>query len=49
MQFWGPADLLKKTPAQVLSSEIYNYFEEDLWMSTSKLYLKRDSNIGVFL
>ena len=26
-----------------------NYFEEHLWMSTSKLYLKRDSNIGVFL
>ena len=26
-----------------------NYFEELLWMSTSKLYLKRDSNISVFL
>ena len=24
-----------------------NYFEKHLWMSDSKLYLKRDSNIGV--
>ena len=25
------------------------YFEEHLWMSASKLYLKRDYNKGVFL
>ena len=25
------------------------YFEENLWMSASKLYLKRDYNTGVFL
>ena len=25
------------------------YFEEHLWMSASKLYLKRDYNTGVFL
>ena len=54
MQFWGPATLLKKTPTQVLSCEICklfknNYFEEHLWMSASKLYLKRDYNTGVFL
>ena len=54
MQFWGPATLLKKTPTQVFSCEIYklfknNYFEEHLWMSASKLYLKRDYNTGVFL
>ena len=53
LQFWGPATLLKKTPTQVLSCEICklfknNYFEEHLWMSASKLYLKRDSNTGVF-
>ena len=49
-----PATLLKKTSTQVLSCEICklfknNYFEEHLWTSTSQLYLKRDSNIGVFL
>ena len=54
MQFWGPATLLKKTLTQVLSCEIYtifknNYFQQNLWMPTSKLYLKRDSNIGIFL
>ena len=53
-QFWGPVTLLKKTPTELLSYEISklfksNYFEEHLWMSSSKLYLKRDSNIGVFL
>ena len=52
--FWGPATLLKTTPTQALCCEIYkrfqnNYFEEHLWMSTAKLYLKRDSNIGLFL
>ena len=54
MQFWGPATLLKKTPTQLLSSEICklfksNYFEEHLWMPSSKLYLKRDYNTSVFL
>ena len=54
MQFWGPATLLKKTPAQVLSNEICeifknNCFEEHLWTTSSKLYLKRDYNTGVFL
>ena len=54
LQFWGPATLLKKTPTQVLSCEIYklfknNYFEEHLWTSASKYCLKRDSNTGAFL
>ena len=54
LQFWGPATLLKKTPIQVLSCEIRklfknNYFEEHLWTSASKHYLKRDSNTGAFL
>ena len=49
--FWGPATLLKKT---MLSCEIYklfknNYFEEHLWTSASKHYLKRDSNTDAFL
>ena len=48
LQFWWHATLLKKTRTQVLSSEIWYHFEEHLWMSTSKLYLKRSSNIGVF-
>ena len=52
LQAWGSATLLKKTP--VLSCEIYklfisNYFEEHLWTSASKNYLKRDSNTGAFL
>ena len=57
-QFRGPATFLKKTLTQVLPCEICklleftnfqnNYFEENLWMSASKLYLKRDSNTGVF-
>ena len=47
-----PAILLKKSPTQVLSCEICklfknNYFEYHLWTSTSKLYLKRDSNMGM--
>ena len=38
---WGPATLLKKTPTQVFSCEIYKvfknyYFEEHLWMFASK-------------
>ena len=42
LQFWGPATLLKKTPAQVLSREIYklfknNYFEEHLWNTRTQL------------
>ena len=54
LEFWGPATLLKKTPTQVFSCEIYklfknNYFEEHLSTSASKHYLKRDSNSGVFL
>ena len=44
-----PAALSKKIPAQVLSCEICNYYEEHLWISTCKLYSKRDSNIGLFL
>ena len=52
LEFWRPVTLLKKTPTQVFSCEIYelfknNYFEEHLW--TSKHYLKRDSNTGVLL
>ena len=52
LQFWGAATLLKKSPTQVLSCEICklfknNYFEDYLWMSASKRYLKRDSNTGV--
>ena len=48
LQFWGPAILLKKTPTQVLFCEICKlfkkiYFEEHLQMSTSKLYIKKDS------
>ena len=49
LEFLEPATLLKNTPTQVLSCEIYSYFKENLWLSTSKLYLKRDSNTGVFL
>ena len=54
LQFWGPATLLKKTQTQTLSCEIWklyknNYFEDNLWTSVSKLYLKRDSNTGAFL
>ena len=49
LKLWGPATLLKKTQTQVLSSEICKYFEEHLWMSTSKFYLKGDSSIGVSL
>ena len=44
--FLVPATSSKKTPNEVLSCETCNDFEE---MSTSKLYLKRDSDIGVFL
>ena len=54
LHFWAPATLLKNTPTQVLSREIYklfknNYFEEHLWNATSKHYLKRDSNTATFL
>ena len=54
MLSWGPATLLKKTPTQVLSCKTCkhfknNYFEEHLWTSASKLYLKRYLNTGVFL
>ena len=49
LQLWEPATLLKKAPTQVFSCEICklfknNYFEEHLWTSASKHYLKRDSN-----
>ena len=52
--FWRPATLLKKTRTQVFPSKICkhfknNYFEEHLWTQTSKYYLKRDLNTGVFL
>ena len=54
LQFWEPATLFKKAPTQVFSCEICklfknNYFEEHLWTSASKHYLKRDSNSGAFL
>ena len=54
LQLWGRATLLKKTLALALSCEICkllknNYFEEHLWMSPSKRYLKRHSNTDVFL
>ena len=54
LQFWGPAILLKKTSTQVRSCKIYNifknnYFEEHLWTSASKHYLKGDSNTGALL
>ena len=47
-------NFIKVTPTQVLSCEICkffknNYFEEHLWVSASKLYLKGDYNTGVFL
>ena len=49
LEFWWHATLLKKTPTPVLSCEFYkpfknNFFEEHLWTSVSKHYLKRDSN-----
>ena len=43
------ATLSKKTPSQVLSCKLCNYFEEHMEMSTCKLYLIRDSNIDVFV
>ena len=54
LQFWGPATWLKKTPTQLLFCEIFklfknNYFEDYLWASASKHYLKRDSNTDAFL
>ena len=46
--FYVEADILNSLlPTQVLSCKICNYFEENLCMSTCKLYLKRDSKIGV--
>ena len=47
LQLWEPANLLKKAPTQVFFCEICklfksNYFEEHLWTSASKLYLKTD-------
>ena len=54
VQSWEPATLLKKSLAQALFCEICklfkdNHFEEYLWISVSKVYLKRDFNISVFL
>ena len=54
MHFWETSTFLEKTPTRVFFCEIYkrfnsNYFEEHLWTSASKLFLKRDSNTGVFL
>ena len=54
LEFWGSATLLKKTPTQVFSCEIYklfknNYFKKRLWTSASKRYLKRDSNTAALL
>ena len=46
--FLVPATLSKKTSTLVPSCEISNYFEEHLGMSTCKIYLKRDCDIGVF-
>ena len=53
MQFWRTAISSKKTPTQRLYCEIWKlfknyYFEDYLWMSASKLYLKRDSSTGFF-
>ena len=44
----------KKTPTQVRSREIceifdYSFFEEHLWTTASKPYLKGDSNVRVLL
>ena len=52
LQFWGPAALLKKTPTQVLSSKIWeifenNYFEEHLWTTASEL-IKKETPKQVF-
>ena len=49
-----PYSFIKNTPTQMPSckiSQIFkkSYFEEHLWTTTCKLYLKRDSNTGVFL
>ena len=54
LQFWWPTTLLKKTLTEMLSCKLCklfkdSYFDENLWMSNSKLYFKRGSNIGVFL
>ena len=52
LPFWGPATLLKKTPIQMLSCEIWktailkNIF---LWETASKIFLKRDSNTDVLM
>ena len=53
LQFWGPA-IIEKTLTHMLSCKICktfknNYLEEHLCITASKLYLKRDSNTGVFL
>ena len=54
VQVLGASTLLKKTPTQVLSLETSktfknNYLQEHLWMTSSRLYLERNSNAGFFL
>ena len=54
LQFWRPVTLLKTTSTLVLSCEMWkifknNYFEEHLWATAFKLYLKTGTNTGVFL
>ena len=52
--FWRPSTLLRKALTLILSCEIReivrnNYFEENLWIIASKLYLKRIYNKSVLL
>ena len=54
MQFWRPATLLKKTLTKILSCKIWeifknNYFEEHLWTTACKLYLKKRRQHRCFL
>ena len=51
LEFWGPATSLKNTPILVFSYEICkffknHYFEEHLWTSASKHYLKETRTQG---
>ena len=54
LQFWRPATLLKKTLTKILSCKIWeifknNYFEEHLWTTACKLYLKKRLQHRCFL
>ena len=49
LHFWYLQRYQRRLQHEVLSCETSNYFEEHLEMSACKLYLKRDSEIGVFL